>query len=142
MSIYPKKALDKLKTDADRQARLFEKRIQFVGEPYAPSAGIKLQAITIQCTSDQFVRILASEVKQIKVVIDVFGTATGKKLKSADGKIVGAIDASIIVPVVEGEAEVIFEAATTGTWRLSLDPSVDARAAELNTADLGNGTFS
>lgn len=143
MSIYPKAALDRLQAQHDKQIRLFEARVQFIGEPYAPAGGVKLQAITIECTTNTgAVRILSSEVKQIKVDIDAFGTATGKKLKSADGTIVGAIDASIIVPVVEGRADVIFEAATTGTWRLKLDGSVDARASQLITTDDGDGTFS
>ncbi len=144
---YPVSALDPdVRTDTEAEAttnvqfRLFAKRVQFIGEPYAPAGGVKIQAIPIEVTSDQAVRIESSTVRRIKVDIDS-GTATGKKLRSADGKIVGAVDASIIVPIVKGRADIVFEAASTGTWVLGLDDSVDARAAELITTDVGDGTF-
>lgn len=141
MGVYPQDALDVLQAQHDKQLRLFETQVQFIGEPYTPSAGVKTQAVTIECTSAQAVRIISSEVSQIKIVIDS-GSASGKKLKSADGKVVGTVDASITVPVVEGQAKIIFEASSTGSWVLSLDGSVDARADELSTTDIGNGTFS
>lgn len=135
------KLLALLSQKSGDQAREFETRIQFIGEPYTPGAGILSQAITIEATSSQAVRIHKSEIKQIKIDI-TSGTATGKKIKSADGSVVGAVDASITVPVVNGRADIIFEATSTGDWALGLDGSVDARAAVLTTTDVGNGTFS
>ena len=125
----------------DDQMNLFVTHVQFIGEPYSPPASALSQTVPIQATTAQAIRIKASRVKQIKVGI-TGGSATGKKLKSLDGKVVGGVDESITVPLVDGEVEIVVEASSTGTVTLDLDGSVDPIAAGLNTTDTATITFS
>ncbi len=141
MGIYPQKELDRLDADAIDQADEFVDRVQFIGEPFAPAPTVLIQAIPIDATTAQAVRILKSSVRKIKVDI-TGGTAAGKKLKSADGTVLGVVDGSIIVPVVKGRADIIAEATGTGTMILGLDGSVDPVAATLITTDTATITFS
>ena len=119
------------------QFRLGEAQIQFNGEPFAAPAGALVLDIPLEVSDSVGVRNTFAEKKSVQVNI-TGGTATGKKISKSDGSVVGAVDASITVPLVDGLVTVRVEAGSTGTVALSL---TDAGAG-LDVSDTAVVTFS
>lgn len=129
-------------TDLDegvrRQMRRFQAQIQFVGEPFTPAAGVRAQVIAIEVADANGVRIEDSDVAGVRV--DVFsGTATNRRIRTLDGKVVGAVGASISAPIVDGQVLVVVEADSTGTFTTGL---TDSGGTGLNVSDTALTTFS
>ena len=119
------------------QFRLAEAQIQFIGEPFAPPATDLLDDVPVQVTDSNGVRNTFSEKKQVQVDISG-GSAAGKKLSTPDGTVVGAVDASIVVDLVDGAVVVRVEASGIGTVTLALTDV----GTGLDVSDTATVTFS
>jgi hypothetical protein len=117
------------------QFRIFESQIQFIGEPFAGLFADGDFSVPLQVTDGDGDLITFSEVAKVQVNI-TGGTATGKKLKLSDGSLIGAVDASIDVPLTDGAATVLVVTTSTGTVDLSLTDSDSSGLSVIDTATL------
>lgn len=119
------------------QFRLGETQIQFIGEPFDPPGGALSDDVPVEVTDSNGIRNTFSEPKQVQVDITA-GSATGKKLSTPDGSVVGVVDASIVVRLVDGEVTIRVEASSTGTVILGLTDL----GTGLDVTDTATVTFS
>lgn len=139
-TIFPKKELDALEAKIARNNIAFQVNVQFLGEPFNPPGGALSQVIRVAATSAQGVIVHDTNVKLIKIDIDS-GSAPNKQLKTLDEEVLGVVDGSITVKLIEGFRDLVLEVTGIGDADLSLDGTVDPVAATLVTTDTAKTTF-
>lgn len=120
--------------EAIDQFRLYEDQIQFIGEPYAASTGTPAD-VTVHVTDDTGNRSLFTVVTQVTVNISG-GGATNKRL--VVNGVAGAVNASAVVTLVDGQAELQVTTTSAGTVDLTL---TDSGSSGLDVSDTATVTF-
>lgn len=127
------------------QIRRRDTQIQFnPGDPDAFGASLPSATVKVAVTDDQGVIDKLSDIKFVQVDVDG-GTAAGKTLKA--GSTVGAVNGSIVVPLVAGEVEVTLVPTGNGTFIVGLSNAFNdaiingASGKAFDTTDVATATF-
>ena len=127
------------------QFRRADVQIQFnPRDPDAFAASLPSATVKVAVTEAQGIIGRFSDVKFVQVDIDS-GSAPGKKLRV--GSQVGAVDGSLVVPLVDGEVEVALEPTGNGTFTVGLDNAFNnalvnsASGRAFDTTDTATATF-
>ena len=139
MSVYFRRLQRQARLDLEKiraQFQLNDTQIQFLKEPFNPSAGLLVQQVEVAVTDSNGIVATFTNYKTVQVDI-TGGTAAGAQVRQ--GGVLSPVNGSLAVSMVDGLGLCDVIATGTGTVQLFL---TDVDGSGLDVTDTATVTFS